>query len=230
MKIILLLSVALFIKMEVRAGENDLYDFLWLDPEKKVFVLQNKIHEKKNKFNINLGYVSNLTSKFQDTNAYSLGAEYFFSEEWGIEAFYLGYQNTKNDDYKSLQLINEVDPFIRRMNSIKGLGIVWSPFYGKINTFNKIFYFDWSFSAGISQIEMESNLNTVTQASVQSKFEKEKVTGAHVKTGLKIHLDKNWSVGVEYMNNYFNSPKPSNPKKDKLNINSDVIFNVGFSF
>ena len=28
------------------ASEKDLYNFLWLDPDKKVYVLQNKIHKK----------------------------------------------------------------------------------------------------------------------------------------------------------------------------------------
>lgn len=30
----------------LRADEKDLYDFMWLDPDKKVYVLQNKVHKK----------------------------------------------------------------------------------------------------------------------------------------------------------------------------------------
>mgnify|MGYP000697543964 CR=1 FL=1 len=34
---------------KVMATEKDLYDFLWLDPDKKVYVLQNKVHKKEAK-------------------------------------------------------------------------------------------------------------------------------------------------------------------------------------
>ena len=39
--------VVLFVTKNTHAGEKSLYDFLWLDPDKKVYVLQNKIYKKE---------------------------------------------------------------------------------------------------------------------------------------------------------------------------------------
>jgi hypothetical protein len=40
---------------KLKANEKDLYDFMWLDPDKKVYVLQNKVHKKERTIYINLG-------------------------------------------------------------------------------------------------------------------------------------------------------------------------------
>jgi hypothetical protein len=52
------------------AAEDDLYDYLWLDPDKKVYVLQNKVYKKKSKYHSvfpfrsqNLFPISNLNKK-----------------------------------------------------------------------------------------------------------------------------------------------------------------------
>ncbi len=36
------------------AGEKDLYDFQWLDPDKSVYVLQNKIYPKNKTFYVDI--------------------------------------------------------------------------------------------------------------------------------------------------------------------------------
>lgn len=54
---ILLVSIMLILLQMSNAysGEENLYDFLWLDPDKSVYVLQNKTHEKKGSFYFDLG-------------------------------------------------------------------------------------------------------------------------------------------------------------------------------
>jgi len=222
--------IGFFMTAKTHAGEKNLYDFLWLDPDKSVYVLQNKVHKKEQTFYLDLGYISNFTSKFQDTNGVSLKGGFYVFEEWGLEVFYNQYQNRDNEDYKNIRLINEAEPFIRKFSSSYGANIIWSPFYGKINTFNKIIYFDWSVGAGLAQVNTKSNLKNVRNPSQESKYENEKNMGAVLKTGVKFHLNKNVHVGLEYMNTYYKSPGPKNPSKDKLNTNTDVILSIGFSF
>lgn len=215
---------------ETKAGEESLYDFLWLDPDKSVYVLQNKLYKKEHSFYADLGYISNFTSKFQDTNGFALKAGYYIHEEWGLELFYHQYSNRNNDDFRNVRLINEAEPFIRRMNSTYGAAIIWSPFYGKINTFNKIFYFDWSFGAGLAKVNTDSNLKTVRLNNVENRYDKASYNGAILKTKVKFHLKENIHLGVEYMNTYYMAPGPQNPKSDKLRTNTDIIFSVGFSY
>jgi outer membrane beta-barrel protein len=226
----LAISLMLIFTKEIKAGEESLYDFLWLDPDKKVYVLQNKIYKKEKSVYFDLGYISNFTSKFQDTNGFSLKGGYYFHEEWGVELFYHQYSNSNNDDFANVKLINTASPFVRRLNTSYGALAIWSPFYGKINTFNKIFYFDWSFGAGVAKVNTESNLKTVRQSNVPNNYEKKSYNGGVLKTKLKFHLRENVHLGLEYMNTYYMAPGPKDPKSDKLRTNTDVILSVGFSF
>ncbi len=227
---ILAATMMLFMTKETHAGEKSLYDFLWLDPDKKVYVLQNKLYEKKHTVYMDVGYMANYTSKFQDTSGYQLKGGFFFTEEWGVELFYQVYNNTNNDDYRNVRLVNNAEPFIRRPNSTYGALITWAPFYGKINTFNQIFYFDWAFAAGLAKVNVESNINNVRNPTQDSKFEKENYTGAVLKSNLKFHLKENIHLGIEYMNTYYRAPGPKNPKSDSLRTNTDIILSIGFSY
>jgi outer membrane beta-barrel protein len=227
---IIALTLMLMFTNKIYAGEESLYDFLWLDPDKKVYVLQNKLYKKENSFYFDVGYLKNMTSKFQDTNGYALRGGYYFHEEWGLELFYNQYSNDNNDDFRNVRLINEAEPFIRRPKSTYGAAVVWSPFYGKINTFNKIFYFDWSFAAGYAQVVTDSNIKTVRQGNVKNKYEQEIYNGGVLKTNLKFHVNEHIHLGLEYMNTYYMAPGPKAPKTDKLRTNTDLIFSVGFSY
>ena len=212
------------------AGEESLYDFLWLDPDKKVYVLQNKLYKKEHSFYLDVGYISNFTSKFQDTRGLAVKGGYYIHEEWGLELFYQQYGNSKNDDYRNVQLINEAVPFIRRPKRTYGAAVIWSPFYGKINTFNQIFYFDWSFGAGLAQVETQSNIKSVRIENARNSYKTEVYSGAILKTNFKFHINEKLHLGVEYMNTYYMAPGPKNPKSDKFRTNTDLIFSIGFSF
>lgn len=226
---LLVFFIALISTHKVHAGEKSLYDFLWLDPDKKVYVLQNKLYKKEYKGYFDVGYLSNFSSKFQDTYGVAAKTGFYFHEEWAVEAFYNSYTNLNNDDFRNVRLINQQEPFIRRLNSSYGANLIWSPFYGKINTFNQIIYFDWAFGAGVAQIEGESNLKSVKLGDVKTFFKNERFTGAVLKTNLKFHLTENWHISAEYMNTYYQAAGPRSPTK-KLRTNTDVILAVGFSF
>jgi outer membrane beta-barrel protein len=225
------LALSFLIPSATRAGEKSLYDFLWLDPDKKVYVLQNKLYKKEHSLYVDIGYVSNVTSKFQDTNGFQLRTGFYLHEEWALELATNQYTNSNNDELRNLRAVTPVDPFIRRFRSSYGANVIWSPFYGKINTFNQIFYFDWSFGAGLAHINAESNLRTSRQgASAITQFDRETHTGAVLKSNLKFHVRENIHLGIEYMNTYYRAPSPANPNSKKLRTNSDLILSIGFSY
>ena len=212
------------------AGEEDLYDFLWLDPDKSVYVLQNKIYPKDKTFYIDLGYLGlNLTSTFQDTQGAQLKAGYFFKEEWAFEINYLKYTNSDNAALSGVENVAAVTPFVRRPLSSTSIFLIWSPFYGKINTFNKIYYFDWSFGVGTGVYQMESNLKTA-ELKDENRFDAETYTPLQLKTTLKFHINKSLHLGVEFLNTNIQSNTPSNPNSKSWDLNNDVIFSIGASF
>lgn len=215
------------------ADEGDLYKFLWLDPDKKVYVLQNKLYKKSKTIYTQLGYLSALSGEYQDTSGINFRTGYYLNEEWAVEGFYNSYSNKNNDAYDNLQRINQSVPFIRRLNSSYGLMGVWSPFYGKINTFNKIIYFDWSFGLGLAKIDTESNKDTVSLPTQSSTFTSESYTGAIAKTGLRVHASKRWFIGIDLQRTMYKAPGPvinNIPSSSKLRGTTDAILSVGFSF
>ena len=212
------------------AGEDDLYDFLWLDPDKSVYVLQNKIFPKNKSFYIDVGYLSlNLTSTFQDTNGAQVKAGYYFKEDWGIELNILSYSNSDNTALSGVKTVSGTVPFIRRPLSSSSVFAIWSPFYGKINTFNQIFYFDWSFGVGTGSYKMESNINTA-ESLTEDKFDTETYTPIQLKTNLKFHLNKRINIGVEFLNTNYQANTPKNKNGKSWTLNNDIIFSIGASF
>lgn len=211
------------------AGEEDLYDFLWLDPDKSVYVLQNKIHPKDNSFFVDLGYMMNMTSTFQETSGAQIKLGYFLNENWAIEFSHLKYSNSDNSTLKSVESVAGLAPFIRRPLSSSTVFAVWSPFYGKINTFNQIYYFDWSFGVGTGAYKMESNLDTA-ELKTENRFEDENYTPIQLKTTFKFHINKSLNIGLELLNTNFEAGTPKNPKSKSWDQNNDLIFSIGASF
>ncbi|OUR97121.1 hypothetical protein A9Q84_12390 [Halobacteriovorax marinus] len=217
----------------VKANEKDLYKFLWLDPDKKVYVLQNKLYKKEKTFYTQLGYMAGLSGEYQDTKGLNFRGGYYLNEEWAIEGFYNSYSNKNNDAYENLQRINQSVPFIRRLTSSYGLMAVWSPFYGKINTFNKIIYFDWNFGLGLAKINAESNKDTVAVPAESTNFGTESYTGGVAKTGLRVHANKNWFIGIDLQRTFYKAPGPTlngAATSNKMRGTSDLVISVGFTF
>jgi outer membrane beta-barrel protein len=229
MKIVIAIVILMSINVSF-SGEKDTYDFLWLDPDKKVYVLQNKTYKKESKFYIDAGYLTSLTGDFIDTSGYFLKAGYYFHEEWGFEMGYIKYSNATNDSYESIKYINGTIPFVRKLdNTMYAMGI-WSPFYGKINTFNKIVYFHWDFGFGLGMTNAESNVDSVSEPSAANTFEKEKHTSIHLKTSVKFQINKRTHLGLEFFNSNFKAKIPQKNSAPVWRHQNDIMLEIGFTF
>ncbi|NOT78590.1 MAG: outer membrane beta-barrel domain-containing protein [Bacteriovoracaceae bacterium] len=218
----------------LRADEKDLYDFLWLDPDKKVYVLQNKVHKKDKTFFLNVGYGQGMSSNFQDTSMLHTNFGFNITEEWAIEGLYSKYSNSNNEAYTNLSQINGQVPFIRKTLSNYGILAKWSPFYGKINTFNKIFYFDWNLAAGFGKINTQSNAKTVANLNISANnYSDESYSSVIAKTGFSFHVNKNIHVGIDLIMNNYSAPGPTRNgvvPANKMRSNMDSVITLGVSF
>ena len=231
--ILMIYTLFVLIPKKSNANEKDLYDFMWLDPDKKVYVLQNKVHKKEKTTYANIGVGTNLSSTFQNTSSFYANIGYNLSEEIAIEAIYLHYSNSDNEALQNLKKLNGSTPFIRKPKNSMGAMIKWSPFYGKINTFNKIIYFDWAFGLGMGSFETESNATTVAISNVSDRYIKEKYTSILGKTELTIHASKNIHFNLGLISNTYRAPGPtikSIEGKSSYRSNIDTILSVGISF
>lgn len=210
-------------------AEGDLYDFLWLDPDKSVYVLQNKEFAKEKTNYIDLAYLSGLSSGFQDTRGASLNIGRFFTEEWGAEFIYNIYNNKNNDSYDNVRRVNGAVPFMRKLDQSYGLAAIWSPFYGKINTFNKIYYFDLYFGLGVLKLEGNSNSESATNPNSDAFKDEDYVAGL-IKVGLKFHLNQRFHLGVEWQSTHYQSYGPIRSQGKSLVSNSDALLKLGILF
>lgn len=216
------------------AGTKDFYEFKWLDPEKKVFVLQDKLFENQKKFYLNLGYGFQDLSQFQDSTGFHMAVGYYFKEEWGVELFTNFYRNKDNNAYSAVQTPNAgtpVLPFILRNKSIYGLMAIYSPFYAKLNTYNLIYYIDWSFGLGAAQINAEDNYADFStgQTTPQQGYESVSKTAISAKTQVTFHLSDLWTFNIDFYNYWVKARQPDGGDEKYIRFH-DWLFSAGMTF
>lgn len=180
------------------AAETSLYDFSWLDKDKEIYVLQNRKFRKDGKFYI--GAIGNLTLSGPFINQYggSARAGYFFTEDWGLELAYGKNTGSENDTAAAI-LEQGATPFYRKIDSYVGGMVMWSPFYSKINTFNKIFYYDWMIGLGAANITTLDNRNRFDTSSQQRDLlTNQNHLGLLWGTGLRFYINEQWSIRLDF--------------------------------
>jgi outer membrane beta-barrel protein len=135
---------------------DDEYNFNWLDPEKKIYVLQNRRYLKANRVMLSGMVGTGFSNPYETTYNFDPRVTYYLSEEWGFEAFYTFTNNVANSAYTALAGTSNqgstVLPVIRNIRTQYGATVQWLPWYAKINVFNKILYFDWYFNGGAGAV------------------------------------------------------------------------------
>ncbi len=171
------------------AGESSTYNFSWLDPDKEVYVLQNKKFRKDKKAHLSAGYGMTTNGAFVDANSLQGRVGFFFTEEFGLEFLYAQNSGTENESFKSVLNIGGAGstPFRRIVENYMGATLIWSPFYAKINTFNSIVYVDWMVGVGYGQLNEKNNREVVRTGIPQADI-KESHGGVLWFSGLKVFL------------------------------------------
>jgi outer membrane beta-barrel protein len=228
----LTISFILIISTQIAiAAESSLYDFKWLDDNEKVYVIQNKEHIKAGGLGFDLSLMDSNSSPYQDTFGFSAALTYYFSENWSIDFTYKQYSNEDSADLENLVKAynSEVKPLIRRIDAAKLIHINWIPFYGKVNTFNKIFFFDWGFGLGMGQFDTAGNYETFNDQSKSITFKEEVDTGFNLKSYVKFFTLSGMTLGFEYNLTGVSTIRNKEGTKETLYFN-DVMASVGYIF
>ena len=142
--------------------ENDEYSFKWLDPDKKVYVLQNRKFIKKGRGLVTLMGGTGFSNSFRNTYQVDPRIAYYFTETLGIEVFYSKMFNSKNNTSKLLEKASpNALPVVRELRALTGVLLHWSPWYAKINMFNTILYFDWYITGGLGSVSSQLDTNQI---------------------------------------------------------------------
>lgn len=234
MKKIALILMSLMMSCLVYADEKSLYNFSWLDKDKEIYVLQNRKFRKDGNFYVGGTLAYNLSQDFLDAYGGTVRAGYFFREDWGIEAVYGKNSSTESDSAKGVKE-QGARPFYREIDTYMGAMLMWSPFYSKINTFNRVFYFDWMFGLGAASINTKDNrklFETVGDKSLTS----ESVMGALWNTGFRFYINENWSLRLDITGLTYSADKSKSDeagkdsKATKLFTNYDLGLGLNYAF
>lgn len=219
-KLLLVLMAALWLSVvaaswsEAAEDPDNEYNFSWLDPDKKVSVLQNRKFRKANRalLSLNLGLAD--TNAYRKSYAIDPRLAYYFSESWGVEAFYSMFSNSKNSTAEALESTS-VSPGIIEIKNQVGILLHWVPWYAKINVFNTVLYFDWYFTGGLGTMNADmipGNQNAGFTQTTKS------LTAFHAGTGQLFRVSDSFIVRLDFRNTWFKAPS-------RAVTGSEILFN-----
>lgn len=208
-------------------AEDEEYNFSWLDPDKKVYVLQNRKYRKASRFAIFLQGGLNLSNPYRTEYFGMPRASYWFTEQFGVEVFYAAATNSDNTTLTALKNVGpSVLPYVREIRSFYGALATWTPWYSKLNFFNKILYFDWFFNLGLGQVNTALDQNVrVGQA---SNFKTETQFALYYGTGMDFYINRNFLVRLDLVGMMFNAEGAD--RKSRTTFNYDFAAGIGYLF
>ena len=231
-----LLLVFLGFSGEAFSLEGDTYSFDWLDPDKEVYVLQNRKYRKRGRLYFNAGGGVTTSGAFVDATVLQGRVGYFVRESLGFEFIYSKNNGEENDTAKGVRNEEGIGgsvPFRRIVDNYSGGMLMWSPFYTKINTFNKIIYGDWLIGLGYAKLEEKNNENEVLDQGLRSGPDSNvSHDGILWNLGMKIYLSRSLEFRVDLTTIFFQADKVGEDNSDKKSWNSnwDAIVSLGYSF
>ncbi len=214
---------------KVNAAEDSVYDFSWLDKDKEVYVLQNRKFRKKNSVYLGSTIGRSVSGAFVDSNEVNFIAGYFFSENFGIELSYTKAEGSLNKTHDSVNA-QGATAFYKKIDSATSAMLMWAPFYSKINTFNKIFYYDWLFGAGLASITTLDNRSNFTGGSTADDLTEESDTAFTWMTGMRFYFSQSWSTRIDFKAIHANTEMQLDASDSEKRLNSYYNFNVGINF
>jgi outer membrane beta-barrel protein len=183
------------------------YDFSWLDPDKKIYVVQNRKYVKARHMELALNGGIGIGEPYRQRRIVLPRAFYYFNEHWGISVLGGFVRNEENGNMvaiKTASTASSVIPVVRDVQSFIGGSAVWLPFYGKINMFNQMFYIDWHFEAGLGSAKTEIDLNR--SATGAPNIEEATYTTYHWGTGMKFFITRNIAARLDYLAVFYKAP------------------------
>ena len=186
-------------------GSREEYSFKWLDPDKKIYVLQNRKYIKANHLMLSALIGPGISNSYRDTAGLSFRGAYYFTEWLGLEGFYTAGFNSENKTFEALkQTAPTALPIVREIRGETGVLLQYVSWYAKINVFNSILYFDWYFSGGVGTLRtaLDTRLNSASPAT----YTEENLTSYFLGTGQMFHLSQLFTVRLDLTSAFYRAP------------------------
>jgi outer membrane beta-barrel protein len=198
------LSTATAQESEAVTEDDGDYDFSWLDPEKKIYVLQNRRYLKTEHMMVSLSGGPSTGSAYRASWHGTARLGYYFNEWLGLEGNYTLLVNNENKTFEALRVsTSNIIPIVREVRSQASAMLNFVPWYAKINMFNQIIYFDWYFGVGVGIIN--TRVDTRNNAALAPNYVNENFTGLMVGTGHIYHISDALFAKLEVQAAYYNA-------------------------
>jgi outer membrane beta-barrel protein len=228
---IFLLS-SLFLSSKVIAAENDIYEFSWLDPDKEVYVLQNRKFRKADRLYVNTGGGITTSGAFVDSTSIQGRAGVFLTEGFGVEGLYAKNSGKENATAAGVRSSTggSATPFRRIVENYWGVMATWSPFYSKTNTFNSIIYMDWIFGVGYAQLTEKNNkLDFSGDVALKNIPTTESHSGLIWEAGLMFYLSQNFTLRTDLTAVHYSAANVKTTG-NSIKSNFDATVSIGYTF
>lgn len=176
--------------------DNDIFD----REDHKVLVIHERKFTKTGKFEIGLHGLASSASNFHNSYGGGVHGGYHFTEYLGIDFFANYTTSSFNSDGEQLQNFLTVFNFpstkeFQSPELFTGLGVMWSPIYGKFAFFrSNIIYFDFFGTAGFSVLTTQSNRTPTT---------KQVHPGSLLGVGFRVFINKTFALRFDVRNNIY---------------------------
>jgi outer membrane beta-barrel protein len=207
---------------------DDEYNFNWLDPEKKIYVLQNRRYVKAKRLMLSVMGGPGFSAPYRSTFNLDPRMAYYFTESWGVEVFFRQTFNFENNTFAALQQASgsSVIPVVRELRSSYGGMVHWVPWYAKINVFNKILYFDWYFGAGVGGIR--AAIDKRANALAPANYVSQDLIAGFVSTGHQYSISHHVLVRLDVTAAYYRAPVFGDTGDNATYSNYDFGVGIGF--
>jgi hypothetical protein len=188
-----------------RGNYSDEYNFNWLDPEKKIYVLQNRKYVKTGHPILSVLGGGSMSNSYRTIMNVDGRLAYYMSEWLGVEFFYSQMYNSPNNVIQALGIASpNALPSVREIRGQAGGMVHFVPWYAKINVFNSILYFDWYFGAGLASVS--SFVDTRTNVSARSTYTQQNLIGFVLSTGHEYYLSQSFIFRLDCTGVFYNAP------------------------
>ena len=207
-------------------GGADEYNFSWLDPDKKIYVLQNRKFTKALHPLLSVMGGAGLSNPYRISYVLDPRLSFYFNESWGIEGFYSMSSNSENSTYSGIKLASpNALPVVREIRSQYGGLIHWAPWYAKINVFNTILYFDWYFTAGGGMIH--AALDKRANSSAAPVYADQNLAAFFLGTGHLFHLSNHFDFRLDFTSAIFKAPNNGDSGVESYYSNQSFLAGLG---
>jgi len=207
--------------------EDDSYNFSWLDPDKKISVLQNRRYTKAGRMVVSVLGGGGWSNPYRQVLFAEPRVALYFSEALGVELFYSKAFNSANTTYRALEAAAPTTlPLLREIRGQMGGLLHWVPWYAKINVFNRILYFDWGFQLGAGRLDAV----LLDRASTGDPFTEtsDDQFAIFAGTSQQYFLSHRWTVRLDVLGAFYNA-KYQKSSEEKTWF-SNYQFGAGLGF